>query len=41
MVEAQLPEFYKMLPGDAETVVMQHSGFSDLQIALSPRLLVG
>jgi len=27
MVEAQLPEFYKMLLGDAETVVMHHQGF--------------
>jgi hypothetical protein len=40
MVEAQLPEFYKMLLGDAETGVMRQSGFSDDEIALSQRLLV-
>jgi hypothetical protein len=40
MVGAELPEFYKMLLGDAETVVMHHSGFSDDEIALSQRFLV-
>jgi hypothetical protein len=40
MVEAQLPEFYEMLLGDAKTVVMHHSGFSDDEIALSQRFLV-
>jgi hypothetical protein len=34
MVEAQLPEFYKMLLGDAEIVVMHQSGLSDDEIAL-------
>ena len=40
MVEAELPEFYEMLLGDAKTVVMHHSGFSDDEIALSQRFLV-
>jgi hypothetical protein len=40
MVGVELPEIYKMLLGDAETVVMHHSGFSDDEIALSQRFLV-
>jgi hypothetical protein len=37
VVEAQLPEFYKMLLSDAQTVMMQQSGFSDDEIALPGR----
>jgi hypothetical protein len=40
MVGVQLPDFYKMLLGDAEAVVMHQSGFSDDEVALSQRLLV-
>jgi hypothetical protein len=36
----RLPEFYKMLLGDAETVVMHHSGLSDDEVLRSQRLLV-
>jgi hypothetical protein len=40
MVGAQLPDFYEMLLGDAEAVVMHQSGFSDDEVAPSQRLLV-
>jgi hypothetical protein len=36
----RLPEFYKMLLGEAETVVAHHSGLSDDEVRRSQRLLV-
>jgi hypothetical protein len=32
VVEAQLPEFYKMLLSDAQTVMMQQSGFPMMRL---------
>jgi hypothetical protein len=36
----RLPEFYKMLLGDVETVVVRHSGLSHDEVRRSQRLLV-